>query len=60
MEKKISELTDQIKEYDENTHKKLYEADGLNDLNDLMEAIFTFEKYSLLKRKPENEERVIS
>ena len=53
---KISELTEQIKEYDKNIHTKLYEADGINDLEDRMESIFTFNKYSLLDGEPENED----
>ena len=55
---KISELTEQIKEHDKNIHKKLYEDGGLNDLEDRMESIFTFNKYSLLEGEPENEDEL--
>ena len=56
LEIKISELTEQIKVYDKNIHTKLYEDGGINDLEDRMESIFTFNKYSLLDGEPENED----
>lgn len=55
---KISELTEQIKEYDKNIENKLHEQDGLDDLEDTMDYLFNFNEYSNIPGDPENEEEL--